>query len=94
MSSHDLCMFMRSESGIFRYFHSIGLILVSRDDKFVLYGFHLSFPDLLLGISSFFKLLTQIVTSFTTVFRIRFGYKPCLRLGKRYNNPITTLERP
>jgi hypothetical protein len=56
---------------------------VSRDIKFVLYTFPLSFPDLLLGISSFFKFLTQIVTSFTTVFGIRFGYKPCLRLGKR-----------
>jgi len=61
-------MFMNCESGIFRYFHSIGLILVSRDVQFVLYGFSLSFPDLLLGISSFVKFLTQIVTSFTVVF--------------------------
>jgi len=76
-------MFMNCESGIFRYFHSIGLILVSRDVKFVLYGFPLSFPDLPLGMSSFVKFLAQRVTSFTTVFRIRFGYKPCLRLGKR-----------
>jgi hypothetical protein len=56
---------------------------VSRDVKFVLYGFPLSFPDVLLGITSFVKFLTQIVTSFTTAFRIRFAYKTCLRLGKR-----------
>jgi hypothetical protein len=75
-------------SGILRCFHSIGptLILPSRDVKSVWYSFSLSFPELLIGISSLVKFLTQIITSFTTVVWIKFGYRPRLNLSKWPNS--------